>query len=181
MDDRKVRPGDLASPIALKTIDDREFDSTDLSGKPYMISFFRFATCPFCNLRVNQLVSRFSEFDQNFTIVAIFDSPLGHLQYHAKGHKVPFPIMADETKSFYKIYGIEKSIGGMLKGMITRFPTMMKGILKGHIPFPIKGNLFTMPADFLVDRDGLIHTAYYGIDEGDHLPIEQIKEFLGNL
>jgi peroxiredoxin Q/BCP len=35
----------------------------------------------------------------------------------------------------------------------------------------------TMPADFLVDRDGIIQVAHYGGDEGEHLPFDSVKEF----
>lgn len=41
----------------------------------------------------------------------------------------------------------------------------------------LKGSLTTMPADFLVDENGVIRTAYYGKDEGDHLPFEQARAF----
>ena len=34
-----------------------------------------------------------------------------------------------------------------------------------------------MPADFLIDEGRVIRTAYYGEDEGDHLPIERVKAF----
>ena len=35
----------------------------------------------------------------------------------------------------------------------------------------------TLPADFLVDENGTIQVAWYGKDEGDHLPINDIKAF----
>jgi hypothetical protein len=56
-------------------------------------------------------------------------------------------------------------------------PTLIRGMLKGYIPYPLKGSLLTMPADFLVDKDGIIQVTYYGKDEGDHLPFEQVKAF----
>ena len=40
-----------------------------------------------------------------------------------------------------------------------------------------KGNITTMPADFLIDRNGIIQEAYYAKDEGDHLDFETIREF----
>lgn len=55
----------------------------------------------------------------------------------------------------------------------------IKGILKGYIPFPIKGSLITMPTDFLRDRSGTIQPEYYGRDKGDHLSFEAIKKFTG--
>jgi hypothetical protein len=48
---------------------------------------------------------------------------------------------------------------------------------KGFLPIRIRGNLTTMPAEFLVDETGAIHTAHYGKDPGDHLPFEQVKAF----
>ena len=44
----------------------------------------------------------------------------------------------------------------MLKGMIIRMPTLVKAMLKGYLPTTIKGSLTTMPADFLVDKEGVI-------------------------
>ena len=142
-----------------------------------MLSFFRFASCPFCNLRVHELVKRFDEFGDNFTIVAVFDSPLDNLIRHSKGHKAPFPILADESNQYYREYGIEHSVIGMFKGMILRMPKLMKGMFKGYLPIIIKGRLTTMPADFLIDQAGIVQVAYYGKDEGDHLPIKEIIKF----
>ena len=170
------KPGVPAPHLTLPAIDGTAFNTEALKGQRYMLSFFRFATCPFCNLRVHQLVQRYEELE-SLPIVAIFDSPLVHLKKHAAGHQAPFPILADEKNRYYKVYGIEKSLGGMLKGMILRFPTLLKGMFSGYIPLPIRGSLITMPADFLVDEQGVIHTAYYGADEGDHLSFNQIKAF----
>ena len=60
--------------------------------------------------------------------------------------------------------------------MVTRTPTLIKGVLKGHVPLPfaIKGSMTTMPADFLIDANGIIQRAYYGRDEGDHLDFEEV-------
>ena len=50
-------------------------------------------------------------------------------------------------------------------------------IAHGYWPFTIKGSITSMPADFLVDRSGVIRVAYYGRDEGDHLDFEKVKRF----
>ncbi len=173
----RLTPDSILKNIQLPAIDGSLFDSESIKGKPVMLSFFRFASCPFCNLRVNELVRRFDEFGDDFTIIAIFDSPLDNLTRHTEKHKAPFPILADESNKYYKEYGIEHSFIGMLKGMIFRMPTLLKGMFKGYVPLIFKGSLTTMPADFLIDREGNIKVAYYGKDEGDHLAFEQVKEF----
>ena len=173
----RLQVGSSIKGIELPEIDGSIFNSESLMGKPFMLSFLRFASCPFCNLRVNQLVKRFDEFGNDFTIVAIFDSPLDNLRKHTEGHKAPFPILADESNKYYREYGIEHSILGLLKGMFFRMPTLIRGMLKGYIPVIFKGSIITMPADFLIDCDGIIQMAYYGNDEGDHLPFEEVKKF----
>ncbi|HFA51491.1 MAG TPA: AhpC/TSA family protein [Bacteroidetes bacterium] len=173
----KLTPGNKIKNIELPAIDGTIFNSENIKGRPFMLSFFRFASCPFCNMRVNELVRRFDEFGNGFTIVAIFDSPLDNLKEHAEGHHAPFPILADEKNIYYKKYGIERSLAGVFKGMFTRIPTLMKGMAKGYLPLKIKGSLTTMPADFLVDKNGTIKEAYYGKDEGDHLPFEEVRRF----
>lgn len=171
------KSGDNIVSITLPAIDGTIFNLDNLKGKPYMLSFFRFASCPFCNLRLHQLVTRFNEFEKDFTMVAVFDSSLENLQRHTEKHQAPFPILADKKNTYYKAYGIQHSLTGMLKGTFFRMPTLLKGIFAGYIPINPKGSLTTMPADFLVDKNGVIRVAYYGKDEGDHLPFEQVKLF----
>lgn len=176
------KPGDSVTPIRLPAIDGSMFDLDSLKGRPFMLSFFRFASCPFCNLRLHQLVTRFAQLPAGFTIVAVFDSPLDNLQRHADRHQAPFPIVADESGDYYRHYDIEHSVTGVLKGMVFRMPTLLYGMFaKGYLPIRIKGSMTTMPADFLVDQNGVIRAAYYGADEGDHLPFEQIQQFAAEL
>ncbi len=169
--------GEKITRITLPAIDNSTFDTESLKGKRFMLSFFRFASCPFCNLRVNELVQRFDEFGNNFTVVAIFDSPLDNLIRHVKGHNAPFPILADENNQYYQKYSIQHSVSGMFKGMVFRMPKLMKAMFKGYLPIKIKGSWTTMPAEFLIDQSGVIQLAHYGKDEGDHLPFEQVKAF----
>ncbi|MCM2306730.1 MAG: redoxin domain-containing protein [Sulfuritalea sp.] len=159
-------------------LDGSQFELSSLKGRPYMLSFFRFASCPFCNLRMHQLVQRQAELNPRFAIVAVFDSSLDNLREHAERHRSPFPVLADSSGNAYGLYGIEHSVLGMLKGMFLRMPTMLHAMFaKGYIPTRIKGSMTTMPADFLVDASGIIRHAYYGKDEGDHLPFEEVKRF----
>ena len=145
-----------------------------------MISFFRFATCPFCNLRLHQLISRRDELGTEFTIVAIFDSPIETLIRTAEKHESPFPILADEKNTYYRAYGVHRSRWGVLKGMVLRMPTLLHAMfVQRYIPWPITGSMLTMPLDILVNEEGNIDSAYYGRDEGDHLAFEVIRAFAG--
>ena len=97
---------------------------------------------------------------------------------HAGRHPAPFPILADVQYVAYRDYGIEHSIPCVIKGMVMRLPSMLQAMFaKGYLPTTIKGSITTMPADFLVHEQGIIRTAYYGKDEGDHLPLRQVQDF----
>lgn len=173
----RLTPGTKAPQIILPSVDGSLFDTASLSGRRWMLGFFRFAGCPFCNLRLHGLVKRFEQYPDHFSIVAVFDSPLDNLIAHTRRHEAPFPILADETNTAYRDYGIEHSLMGVARGITMRIPTLVKATLMGFIPFRVKGRMTTMPADFLIDSDGIIHTAYYGSDEGDHLPFDDVAAF----
>ena len=84
---------------------------------------------------------------------------------------------SDEDNTYYRQYGIEHSVAGMFKGMFLRMPTLLRAMSKGYVPTTIKGSMTTIPADFLIDREGIIQVAHYGRDEGDHLPFDTVKQF----
>ncbi len=111
----RIKTGNPAIDITLPSIDGKIFTSRELRGKPYLLSFYRFASCPFCNLRVNERVNRFNELADDFTIVAVFDSPLNNLTLHTEGHHAQFPILADEKGEFYDKYAIEHSMLKVIK------------------------------------------------------------------
>ncbi len=48
----RLAPGEKIKSIMLPAIDDTTFETESIKGKPFMLSFLRFASCPFCNLRV---------------------------------------------------------------------------------------------------------------------------------
>lgn len=172
------KKGDKIVDVKLPTINGEMMNTTNLRGKRYMLTFFRFAGCPFCNLRMHELSSRFNELGDNFTIVAIFDSPIENLKKHSVRHHAPFHVVADEENIYYKQYSIRQSFAGLLRGAITRFPSVMYAlVVKRYIPLPIKGKLTTMPASFLVDENGIIQLAHYANDPGDHVDFEQVKAF----
>ncbi|NOQ63401.1 MAG: redoxin domain-containing protein [Methyloprofundus sp.] len=170
--------GDKIESLSLPALDGSQFNLEQVQGKRYMISFMRFAACPFCQLRIHQLISRWQDFDEDFTVIAVFDSSLENLQKYTQKHTAPFPILADENGMYYQQFSIKYSVLGMLKGMFLRMPTLLYAMFfKGYLPSSIKGKMTTLPADFLVDEKGVINTIYHGKDSGDHMPFEQISIF----
>jgi len=174
----QAKQGDAVGALTLPGIDNSEFKIDAVAGKRYLLSFYRFASCPFCNLRIHSLVQNYEQLPDNFEMIAIFDSPLDNLQRFSAGHNAPFPILADEENIYYRKFGVRRSLPGVVKGAILRMPTALYAMFgKGYIPWTVKGSMTTMPLDILVDEHGIVQSAYYGKDEGDHMPFSQIREF----
>jgi hypothetical protein len=88
----------------------------------------------------------------------------------------PFRVVADPTSRAHAIYRIERSFWRKLKGIVTRVPTLIKGLRIVGLAGLNTTNI--MPADFLIDERGNIVEAYYGSDAGDHIAFERIELFL---
>jgi len=172
-----MKIGEPIPSIKLPAIDGLQFDNHSLKGKKYLITFFRFATCPFCNMRIAQLKKAKLEMGENFEVIAIFESKIEYLMKHTNKHLATFPILADQKRKYYRLFGVKKSLIGMIKGILLRMPTLLLGILKGYIPLDMSPRILTMPLSLLVDEYGVIQTIYHGKDEGDHIPLEQVISF----
>ncbi len=146
-------------------------------GQKWMLSFFRYASCPLCNFRVNQLIQHYDRWQtEGFNILAIFESSGESIKKYVGKQAVPFPIIPDPELDLYRKYHVESS---WIKYILGAF-TFIKAVFHGFIPGKMEGDKAIVPADFLINEDGTIHTAYYGNNIGDHIPIELINEFIHN-
>ena len=173
----KLKPGHTIDELTLPSIDGSQFDIKTLNKKRALVTFYRFASCPFCNLRINEIVKRYDELGSEFEMVAIFDSPLDNLKKQTKRHRAPFWILADENYHYFNKFSVEKSFLKFIKGTIIRFHRLILASFKGYIPFTFKGSVSTVPVDILIEKNGTISKVYYGKDTSDHLPFEKIKSF----
>lgn len=174
----RITVGSRIDELTLPNFDGSEFSIEQVRGRRYLLSFFRFASCPFCNLRVHQLVKNVDQFGPDFTVVGIFDASREELQRNAEKHQSPFPILADADNRYYRKFAVERSWLGVLKGFVLRFPVLLYSILvKGNLPLKIGGHLATMPLNLLVDEEGVVQYVHYGRDEGDHIPLDQVRAF----
>lgn len=174
----RCQSGDTVPFFELPALEDVQWHPSSVKGRPYLLSFFRFASCPFCNLRLHQLIEARKDLPDAFTVVAVFESSLENLQRYANRHESPFAILADDGGIVHKQFGVSQSWAGALKAMVLRLPTAMRAMfVKGYYPLTLDGKLTTLPADFLVDGHGVIREAHYGSDAGDHLDLARVKNF----
>lgn len=170
--------GQFIPNFVAKDVFGNTIDLRDYAGHKIMISFYRFSSCPFCNLRVQRILAHYQKFEENgLKMISFWQSPKESILEHVGQQQPPFPMIPDPEKRIYRLYQVEKSWLGALKVM--RDPKMVaKAFKRGFNPATADGDMNQLPADFLINPDLTIHAAYYGQHIGDHIGFPEIESFL---
>ena len=174
----KLSAGDPAPNIRLPSIDGTTFDMNEMKGKKVILTFFRFSSCPLCNMRIRRITQRWNEFSDDAVMVGVFDAGVGELKKRMKKHDVPFTLVADESYDEFEANGVKKSFGKFMWGAAKSPLTLLQATLRGYVPLTMSiSKLSTIPVDILIDEDGKVVEAHYCKDTADHLPLEKMIAF----
>ncbi|MFW2374215.1 MAG: redoxin domain-containing protein [Gammaproteobacteria bacterium] len=153
-------------------------DLNEYKGKRVLLSFYRFVTCPLCNLRVAQFMRQYPQFKDDIAVIAIFESSQEYITDYIGPKGLPFPIIADPNAVLFKHFGVEKSWFKSMLAMLKPL-TMMKAMW--NIKFrmgPRDGSANRVPADFLIDTNGALRVCHYGANITDHIPMKLVEKFM---
>lgn len=174
----KLSPGAQAPAFTLNDLNGNPVSLAQFRGRRVLLSFYRYASCPFCNLRVHQLSQRAAEWQaRGLDLVAVFQSPRESILEHAGSEPRPFAILPDPERGLYRAYGVEGSWGGFLKGSL-QVGKLATALREGFLPGRMEGDINMVPADFILDEEGRVAVAYYGRDISDHLDEAVIAQYL---
>ncbi|MES2919430.1 MAG: peroxiredoxin-like family protein [Pseudomonadota bacterium] len=174
----KLSPGAPAPIFSLPDLHGQATGLQQYRGRKLLLSFYRYASCPFCNLRVHQLSQLAPAWQaRGLDLVAVFQSPRESILEHAGKEARPFAILPDPGRGLYRAYGVEGSWGGFLKGSL-QVGKLTAALKQGFLPGKMEGDINMVPADFIIGEDGRVLVAYYGRDISDHLPVEVIEQHL---
>ncbi|NNF02095.1 MAG: redoxin domain-containing protein [Bacteroidia bacterium] len=175
----KVQAPEQARDFTISDINGNEISLQSYKGKKVILSFFRYAECIFCNLHIRKLSQALDQIENSqYQFMAVFQSPKDHVHEHFTNKLIDVSLIADPARRLYKLYAVEESnFIKFLRGTMRLdkfFYALMSGIgvKVGH------GSKFLVPADFLVNEEGMIVKAYYGKNISDHLPVDQVVKFL---
>ena len=177
----RLKPGKPAPPFEAWDISGTQpINLQRYRGRYVLLSFYRYASCPLCNLRVHELMQRHADWHaRGLDMLAVFQSPVDKIRQYVGAQQTPFPLIPDPGQSLYELYGVGHSWTGFLKAWGMRLPEIVRSVIgQGFLPGSVEGGIHRIPADFVVDQHGWIVEAYYGQDIGDHLPMERIERYL---
>jgi peroxiredoxin Q/BCP len=175
--------GQKAPQFDVLDMDGRRITLEDYRGVFLLLSFYRFAGCPICNIRMWQLAQKASEYrTHGLHLLACVDSRAERVDQELDRTQYPFPLIAGLGGGLFEKYGVESSVPRAVKGLLTR-PGMLLQVrsknFSSWVPHrDVDGRFGRLPADFLIDPGGRILLAFYGQDLGDFLPAAQVDLFL---
>lgn len=146
------------------------------------LQFRRFAGCPVCNLHLQSFVRRHEEIlDAGMREVVLFHSSPEELRKYAGD--MPFAVVADPQKKLYREFGVESSVRALLHPrailpIVRAVAHSARAMLREGRPMPPllapEGGRFGLPADFLVDRAGVVRACRYGVHADDHWSVDEL-------
>jgi len=168
----RVEEGSKAPIFEVKDLFENKILLENYTNKRLLLSFYRYASCPLCNLRIAQLIQHYDELSsKGLSIIAFFQSPKESIQEYVGKQDVPFAIIPDPERRIYRLYGIESSWFGYIRGGLSF--SMIKALMSGFMFGKMEGRKNLLPADFLIE-DLVVKRAYYGKKISDHIPLEEI-------
>lgn len=172
----------LAPSFKLIDIFDREISLDNYKGKKVFIAFFRHVGCPFCNSRLQVLKETHPYLkSRGLEMIFFFESSKEHLlksKYHRGLDAIP--IISDTDKKWYDAYGVQTSLKKTLKSVLGSSFRALYQAVKKKIPFypaPGKETFGRIPAEFLIDEQGIIKNAHYSNNLTNRMPIKAIISF----
>ncbi|WP_189346890.1 peroxiredoxin-like family protein [Undibacterium macrobrachii] len=136
------------------------------------LQFRRYAQCAICNLHVREFFQNHEKIHQaGIQEVIIFQSTREQLVDHLHDGKVR--VIADPTRQLYDAFGVQNSI------LAVAHPAAWWSAIKGaaqfgvHLPNGVE-SMFGLPADFLVNTEGMVVAVNYGRHADDHWSVEDL-------
>ncbi|RFB84631.1 peroxiredoxin [Rhizobium leguminosarum bv. trifolii] len=105
---RPLQPGEAAPGFALASAN---FDGTvsfaDLSGRPFVIGFFRGLHCPFCRRQLEQLAGVEPTLRAaGVEIVAVINTPVERARLYFRHRPTPITLLCDPDCRTHRAYGV---------------------------------------------------------------------------
>ena len=171
-------PGQPAPAFRAQTHDGQDVDLSVYRGKKVLLSFYRYAGCPFCNESLKFMLAYEPSMRQSgIQFLAVFESRADRFPKFIGGKKEsPFPLISDPSRSLYGLYRLESKTAGFFHPIVIwRF---LRALLQGFRQGWPDGRLNQLPAYFLISGEGTIESTYYGKHIADTIQPGHVQELI---
>ena len=166
----KFKPGDMLPPTVMEAVTGEAINLPDPKHLVHL-QFRRFVDCPICNTHIAEFRRRARETEAaGIKEVIVFHSSPKSIRSYQKD--VPFLMVGDPKKAFYKDFGVESSLGFL---SFKAVGAMLRGIAHGNLGLRfVGGGPLGLPADFLIAPSGRINAVKYGKNAYDQWSVDEL-------
>lgn len=151
-----IQAGDTAPAFSLPNVHGGSLNLTDaLASGPAVLSFYRGSWCPFCNLELNALQQRLPDIKAaGASLIAVSPEKPDSSLSHAEKLDLAFEVLSDEGNSTAEAYGLIMPVANELRPLYLEWGlNVPEANGDGSWNLPV-------PATYVIDRDGLVHSAH---------------------
>ena len=177
IEERTIKKGSRIPVFSLPNSSGKLVNSIELlRDGPLIISFYRGAWCPYCNLELRALQEQLPKIQKlGAQLVAISPNlPDTSLSFKEK-NELTFEVLSDIGNSLAKDFGLVYNLGCELRDLYSQFGF--------DIPAQNGDDSYSLPipATYIVRQDGVIDYAYVKADYTERMEPSLILEKLKNL
>jgi peroxiredoxin len=151
--DRVTKVGAHAPGFALKDSDGQAVKSAELLKRgPLVVTFYRGAWCPYCNLDLKALQGTLPDIlSRGATLVAISPQNAANSRKSIRQHDITFPILSDPGGDISAAYGLRYAFPDYLI-------ELYRNVFKNDLALVNDDSSWTlpMPARFVIRPDGMV-------------------------
>jgi len=178
--------GDEAPDFELRDEEGNLHKLSSFRGRRVMLSFFRYASCPVCLYNVDRLKQQAALLQKaEIVTLCIFRSAPTMMQRAADGTNEDTHTLSDLKGSVYKKFQVKPSL------RVRSIYPYKSAIFGKYSPYvdlkmmfkDVKGKgrdkaLLQLPADFLIDENGIIVDVHRSKKTQDYIGFERIEAFI---
>ena len=158
--DRAVAAGEAAPSFTLPSATGRVITLAErLAEGPVVLTFYRGAWCPYCNLTLHALQEAHADIKaRGAQLIAISPQIPDESLSLTEKHQLGFDVLSDIGCATAAEYGLSFDIGEELAGVYDRLGFEMERVNAGH------ARTLPLPATFVIAPDGTIAWAFVDTD-----------------
>ncbi len=157
---RALKLGDKAPHFTLNDADGKSISSAELlTSGPLIVTFYRGAWCPYCNMELKALEASLPSFHANGALlVAISPQTAANSRKSIRNNGLTFPILSDPGNETANKFGLRFALPDYLVALYKAMKNDLPGF-NGDSSWSLP-----MPARYVVGSDGIIEYAEVNAD-----------------
>ena len=172
--DGAVKAGDAAPDFDLPELGGGHVHLSDaLRDGPVVISFYRGAWCPYCNLQMQALQASLPDIEAaGGRLIAIAPETAAHAAEIRDKGNLTFPLLQDVNNAVARQYGIVFTLSDSLRPIYEAFGIDLADS-QGNDAFELP-----LPATYIVRADGVVAHAFVDVDYTRRMEPSEIVDIL---